>query len=217
MTERKNCYACIQGRKACHDHDPDYSVAAWEKRFGAEESLFLAQRVKRLYAKWKFILRYAGRVQFNVLVNESQNIVLGRKSKVGEHVRLYAASASGIRVGNYSAIGTGCTVYAFDDLTGSASEADSVVIGDYSLVGAHCVVMAGARVGNRCIIGAGSVLTKDTVVPDGEVWGGVPARRLMANVFCGDFFCGCGDLPVFREGNGNGMDYCCVCGKRKKG
>ena len=38
-------------------------------------------------------------------------------------------------------------------------------------------VLPGVRIGDRCIIGAGSVVTKD--VPDDSVWVGNPARSLL--------------------------------------
>jgi acetyltransferase-like isoleucine patch superfamily enzyme len=49
-----------------------------------------------------------------------------------------------------------------------------IVIGDDVWIGANAVITAGARVGNHCIIGAGSVVTGD--IPDGSIAVGVPAR-----------------------------------------
>ena len=38
------------------------------------------------------------------------------------------------------------------------------------------VILDGARIGNDCIIGAGSVVTKNTVIPDGSLMMGNPAK-----------------------------------------
>ena len=41
-------------------------------------------------------------------------------------------------------------------------------IGDRTLIGMGSVILDGARIGNDCIIGAGSLVTKNTVIPDGS-------------------------------------------------
>jgi len=50
--------------------------------------------------------------------------------------------------------------------------------GDNVTIGATAVVMSGVTIGDGAIISAGSVVLKDTRIGPGEVWGGVPARRL---------------------------------------
>lgn len=47
-------------------------------------------------------------------------------------------------------------------------------IGDNVYIGYGVIVLCNVRIGNNCIIGAGSVVTKD--VPDGTVYAGNPAR-----------------------------------------
>jgi len=53
-----------------------------------------------------------------------------------------------------------------------------IVIGNNVIVGARSVVMAGARIGDDVVIAVNSVVTKGCCIPDGEVWGGTPARRI---------------------------------------
>jgi acetyltransferase-like isoleucine patch superfamily enzyme len=50
--------------------------------------------------------------------------------------------------------------------------------GNNVTIGATAVVMSGVRIGDGAIVSAGSVVLKDTVIGPGEVWGGVPAKRL---------------------------------------
>jgi len=45
-----------------------------------------------------------------------------------------------------------------------------------AFIGAHCIILKGVTIGQNSIVGAGAVVTKD--VPDGEIWGGNPARFL---------------------------------------
>lgn len=49
-----------------------------------------------------------------------------------------------------------------------------VHIKENAFIGAHSIILKGVTIGKGSIIGAGSVVTRD--VPDGEVWGGNPAK-----------------------------------------
>ncbi len=49
-------------------------------------------------------------------------------------------------------------------------------IGDRTLIGMGAVILDGAKIGNDCIIGAGSLVTKNTVIPDGSLVMGSPAK-----------------------------------------
>ena len=49
-----------------------------------------------------------------------------------------------------------------------------VFIGDDVWIGGKVIILPGVHIGNHCIIGAGSVVTKD--VPEWEIVAGNPAR-----------------------------------------
>lgn len=51
-----------------------------------------------------------------------------------------------------------------------------IEIGDYVYIGVRSIILPNVRIGDRCIIGAGSVVSKD--VPANSVFAGVPARRI---------------------------------------
>lgn len=51
-----------------------------------------------------------------------------------------------------------------------------IVINDNVYIGADVIINYGVEIGKNCIIAAGAVVTKN--VPDGEVWGGVPAKKI---------------------------------------
>lgn len=51
-------------------------------------------------------------------------------------------------------------------------------IDDDVTIGASVIVMPGVEIGKGAIVSAGAVVSKGTQIPPGEVWGGVPARRL---------------------------------------
>ncbi len=50
--------------------------------------------------------------------------------------------------------------------------------GDNVTIGATAVIMSGVTIGNGAIVSAGSVVLKDTKIGPGEIWGGVPAKRI---------------------------------------
>ena len=49
-----------------------------------------------------------------------------------------------------------------------------IVIKDGAFIGAHSVILKGVTIGEKSIVGAGSVVTND--IPDGEIWAGNPAK-----------------------------------------
>ena len=52
-----------------------------------------------------------------------------------------------------------------------------IEVGNRTFIGCKSIIMPGVHIGERCVIGAGSVVTKD--VPDGMVACGVPAKVIM--------------------------------------
>lgn len=50
--------------------------------------------------------------------------------------------------------------------------------GDNVTIGATAVIMSGVTIGDGAIVSAGSVVLKDTKIGPGEIWGGVPAKRI---------------------------------------
>jgi acetyltransferase-like isoleucine patch superfamily enzyme len=54
----------------------------------------------------------------------------------------------------------------------------AIHIGNSVTIGAKSVIMSGVKIGHGAIVAAGSVVLKNTEIAPGEVWGGVPARRL---------------------------------------
>lgn len=57
-----------------------------------------------------------------------------------------------------------------------------VEIGDGATVGLRASIMGGAKIGSNARIMPHSVVLPKTVIPDGEVWGGVPAVKIEQKV-----------------------------------
>jgi acetyltransferase-like isoleucine patch superfamily enzyme len=97
------------------------------------------------------------------------------------------SSKSSIRIGNHAKIGGNARIYdhdyhALDYLSRRSPVTDNaacktapVVIGDDILIGANAIILKGVAIGDRSIIGAGSVVSLKEIPPDSLVAGN-PAR-----------------------------------------
>jgi len=53
-----------------------------------------------------------------------------------------------------------------------------IKIGNNVTIGAHAVVLAGTTIEDNALVATGAIVTKGTYIAAGEVWGGVPAKRI---------------------------------------
>lgn len=56
-----------------------------------------------------------------------------------------------------------------------------ILIGNDVTVGAHAVILPGVTIEDNAIVASGAIVSKGTYIKRGEVWGGVPAKRLKVN------------------------------------
>jgi len=63
---------------------------------------------------------------------------------------------------------------------GNNTKRESITIKKNAFVGAGTTILKGVTVGENSIIAAGSIVTK--VIPDGEIWGGNPAKFIKKQV-----------------------------------
>lgn len=110
---------------------------------------------------------------------EKAKINLGAGTYINRHTFIDASLS--IVIGRNCAIGPGC--YITDHDHGFASGvspleqplvSQATSIGDEAWLGAHVKVLKGVRIGERAVIGAGSVVTKD--IPADAIAVGTPAK-----------------------------------------
>lgn len=65
-------------------------------------------------------------------------------------------------------------------IEGNHFSLDEIQIGNGVTIGANAVVMSAVKIGDGAIVSAGSVVLKGTQILAGEIWGGVPARKIRA-------------------------------------
>lgn len=94
------------------------------------------------------------------------------RTKIGNKTRMKHFSFLGdTTVGSAVNIGAGTITANFD-----GREKNPTKIGNGAFIGSDSVLIAPVKIGNRAVVGAGSVVTKGTVIPDGGLAVGVPAR-----------------------------------------
>lgn len=92
----------------------------------------------------------------------------------------YFMDGGSITIGNNVFIGPNSGFYTADHALDYASrnigleKASPIIVGDNVWIGAHVAVMPGVEIGDGCVIGAGSVVTRD--IPPNSLVMGTPAR-----------------------------------------
>lgn len=109
-------------------------------------------------------------------------VVIGDNCYIGANTHIASGSLSDTIIGNGCKINGMCFIGSNDVLhenvwiTGSTMLAGSVIVGANTNIFSQVVVRDWCKIGERCTIGMGSVVTKD--VPDGETWFGSPAHKI---------------------------------------
>ena len=100
---------------------------------------------------------------YAVIRGDDAPIVIGEETNIQENCTIHVSHNMPVHIGNNVTVGHNAVLHG-------------CTIGDRTLIGMGSVILDGARIGNDCIIGAGSLVTKNTVIPDGSLVMGSPAR-----------------------------------------
>lgn len=115
---------------------------------------------------------------YAVINNGAGDVILGQGARIGIGSVLIGPVTLGDRAGLGQHVFISGFNHGYADGTRDSNEQElvrkPVVVGRESHIGANAVVVAGVRIGERCQIGAGSVVTKD--IPSFSVAVGNPAR-----------------------------------------
>lgn len=113
---------------------------------------------------------------FNVFFYRMMGMKVGARSQINTAV---VADCNLIEVGDDTVIGGDVTLIAHA-VEGPNLVTARVKIGSRVTVGLMAVVMPGCEIGDGAVIAANAVLKKGTIIGPGEIWGGVPAKKIGA-------------------------------------
>ena len=99
---------------------------------------------------------------------EAKQALVGRGTKAKHLTYL-----GDVEIGAGANIGAGTIVANYD-----GQHKHRTTVGDRAFVGSGSVLIAPCRVGDGALTGGGAVVTRNTEIPPGEAWVGVPARPL---------------------------------------
>lgn len=112
------------------------------------------------------------------------NVVLGENVYVGPGAVLRGDYGT-IEVGDRSIIEDNCVLHARPDqlcrigndvTVGHAAIIHTATVKDWTVLGMGCILSDFAEIGVWCVIGEGAVVKNKTVIPDGKIAVGVPAK-----------------------------------------
>ncbi|OQW74681.1 MAG: transferase [Proteobacteria bacterium ST_bin11] len=93
------------------------------------------------------------------IILDPQFVQVGANSLIGQYALLVPHALENERLGHYP-----------------------ISIGNNVTIGAHAVVLAGCTIEDNALVATGAVVTKGTHIANGEVWGGVPAKKLRGGI-----------------------------------
>lgn len=121
-------------------------------------------------------------VHKNVKILHHNRIIIG--DNVSIHPMCYIDGEGGIDIGSNVSIAHNTSIMSFNHtwdrqdvpIKYNNKEYGKVEIGDDVWIGCGVRIMAGVTIGQRCVIAAGAVVTKDC--EPNSLYGGVPARKI---------------------------------------
>jgi galactoside O-acetyltransferase len=117
-----------------------------------------------------------------ILTSTSGSLEIGNNSALNTNIILGADGGS-IKIGNDVIIGMNTVIRAanhnFDQspkilIRKQGHSGGNITIDDDVWIGANVTILTNVMIGSHCVIGAGSVVTKD--IPSGSIVAGVPAK-----------------------------------------
>lgn len=109
-------------------------------------------------------------------------MTIGKGSRISGKAFLDYTYPRGIHIGDYTIVTPGARIFAHDFV---GAHHDNTCIGKCCFIGANAIILAGVRIGDHCIVAAGTVVTGH--VPDHTLVAGNPARIIRTGINTGHY------------------------------
>ncbi len=103
--------------------------------------------------------------------------LLGAKFGAGSYSAGIILDPPYVEIGENSIIGFGAVVCSHA-LEGENVSFENITIGSHVTIGLRAMIMPGVIIEDHAIVAAGALVTKNTHIKSGEVWAGIPAKRI---------------------------------------
>ena len=103
--------------------------------------------------------------------------LLGAKFGAGSYSAGFILDPPYVEMGENSIIGFGAVVCSHA-LEGENVAFENITIGNNVTIGLRAMIMPGVRIEDNAIVAAGALVTKNTHIKAGEIWAGIPAKRI---------------------------------------
>jgi acetyltransferase-like isoleucine patch superfamily enzyme len=114
---------------------------------------------KNNMTKWSWLCQY------------HENLEIGDQTDIGAFT--YINAKNKVEIGEEVQIGSHCSIYTVNTIDGTEGK---VLIGKGARIGSHTIILPGVVIGENSVVGAHSLVKDD--VPAGQIYGGVPARKI---------------------------------------
>jgi carbonic anhydrase/acetyltransferase-like protein (isoleucine patch superfamily) len=98
---------------------------------------------------------------------------IGRSVMIGGKI----LDPSLVEIGDFTMLGEDCLLTAHA-VEGERVDLGRIIVGSGVTIGVKAVVLPDVVIGDGAIVAAGAVVTKGARIAPGEIWGGVPARKI---------------------------------------
>lgn len=136
----------------------------------------------------QFMRKILGKMKGNFLIEQPFMCDRGYNIEIGENFyanhNLIILDENKVRFGDNVFVAPNCAFYTaghpldFNTRNQGLEYAKPIEVGNNVWIGGNVVVLPGVKIGNNCVIGAGSVVTKD--IPDNSVAVGNPCKVIKA-------------------------------------
>lgn len=138
----------------------------------------------------------------SVTIAREAGVKIGERCKVFSDVNvLFGSEPYLVEIGNHVEIASGCRFVTHDGSVWVLREFEGlekidkfgrIIVGNNVFIGLNTTILPGVTIGDNVVIGACSLVNKN--IPSGEVWAGVPAKRICS-------------LEEYKDKNMDSFDY----------